>query len=283
MCRWIAYTGKSIFMDELITRPEHSLVEQSFDTKMNYKADGNLWATNGDGFGVGWYNKHAEPGLFKDATPAWNDENLHEICTQTKAHIFMAHIRASTNGAVQRSNSHPFKYKKWLFQHNGDVSHFSKIMRDLQFDISPDLFPKIKGTTDSETCFYLALTYGLEKNPKTAFEKMIEKLERAQKNASLDIKLNLSIAVSDGNMLYAIRYGSGVEKVKSQFYTTDMSCLTDLNDKCRPLPKGGIIVVSEPLDRLSDKWIKIPEKSFITVKNGNISIDTLNIAPNQNH
>lgn len=264
-------------MDELITRPAHSLVEQSLDTAMNYYDDGSLWTTNGDGFGVGWYGRKEEPGLFKDSRPAWNDENLHEICAQTQAQIFMAHIRASTQGGVQRSNSHPFKYKNWLFQHNGDVKHFPDIKRDVQFGIVPKLFPEIKGTSDSETCFYLALTYGLEKNPKTAFEKMIARLEKAQIDAGLDAGLNLSCAASDGKTLYTLRYASGDEVIKTQFYSTDMSCLKDLNNVCTPLPDSGVILVSEPLDGLSDKWIEVPEKSFVSVNNGHVNIETLNI------
>jgi len=277
MCRWIAYTGKPIFMDELVIRPAHSLVEQSLDTEMNYKSDGSLWSTNGDGFGVGWYNKRNEPGLFKDAMPAWNDKNLHEICAQTEAHIFMAHIRASTNGSVQRNNSHPFKYKNWLFQHNGDVNNFSAIKRALHFDIAPDLYLEIEGTTDSETCFYLALTYELEKDPKTAFEKMIRRLEKAQKDAGGDLGLNLSCTLSNGKTLYTLRYASGGEEIKSQFYSTDMSCIKDISDACTSLPDGGVIIVSEPLDRLSDKWIEIPENSFTSTENGQVSVQDLDI------
>lgn len=275
MCRWIAYSGQPIFMDELVTRPVHSLVEQSLNTQENFKPDGSLWSTNGDGFGVGWYNKKKDPGVFKDAMPAWNDENLHEICSQTEAHIFMAHIRASTHGKVQRNNSHPFKYKNWLFQHNGDVDHFSVLKRDLQFGIAPELFPEIQGTTDSETCFYLALTHGLESNPKQAFEGMIKHLETAQKAAGLNIGLNLSCAASDGEMLYTIRYSSGDAVIKSQFYSTDMTCVKDLSDVCTPLHDGGAIVVSEPLDRLGGKWLEVPENSFVTIQHGNVMIESL--------
>lgn len=275
MCRWIAYIGEPIFMDALITRPSHSLVEQSLNTKLNLKADGSLWTTNGDGFGVGWYNLKNEPGLFKDAMPAWNDENLHEICAQTKAHIFFAHVRASTNGKVQRSNSHPFKYKNWLFQHNGDVSHFPVIKRDLQFDVAPELFSEIQGTTDSETCFYLALTYGLESDPKAAFEMMIERLEKSQKDAGLNISLNLSCTVSDGKSIYTIRYASGDTLIKSQFYSTDMSCVKDLSGTCSVLPESGVIIVSEPLDRLGDKWVETPRNSFVAIEDGEIYIQDL--------
>lgn len=277
MCRWIAYTGQPIFMDDLVTRPVHSLVEQAMSTELNYNGDGSICATNGDGFGVGWYNRKTEPGLFKDATPAWNNENLHEICAQTEAYIFFAHIRASTNGKVQHSNSHPFKYKDWLFQHNGDVNNYPIIKRELQFDIAPELYTEVHGTTDSETCFYLALTYGLQENPKAAFEKMIKRLEKAQEDAGLNIGLNLSISASDGKKVYTIRYASGGEPIKSQFYSTEMSCVKDLNDVCTVLPEGGVMIVSEPLDRLSDKWIEIPESSFVTVEDGQVYVESLRV------
>lgn len=277
MCRWLAYSGDPIFLDQLVTRPAHSIVEQSFDTTMNYKNDGSLWAMNGDGFGVGWYDRKGEPGIFKDKMPAWNDENLHEICSQTEANIFFAHIRASTNGAVQRTNSHPFKHKNWLFQHNGDVGHFSKIKRALQYDVHPDLFTDITGTTDSETCFYLALTYGLMDDPKPALEKMIKRLEQVQEDAGYEAELNLSFAISDGEKIYTIRYASGKSLIKSQFYSTDMSCVEDISGACTALPSNGVILVSEPLDNYSDKWISTPPNSFVCVHQSQVEIDLLSL------
>lgn len=277
MCRWLAYTGQKVFIDSLITRPSHSLVEQSFNSKMNLREDGSIWSINGDGFGVGWYNNKDEPGLFKDAMPAWNDENLHEICEQTEARIFMAHIRASTQGNVQRSNSHPFKYKNWLFQHNGDVKYFPLIKRDLHMQISPELYPEIEGTTDSETCFYLTLTFGLEENPKAAFEQMVKTVKQAQHDAGFEIDVNLSCTVSDGTKLYTIRYAAGKGAIKTQFYSTDMSCVQDIGNICTTLPDGGVIIVSEPLDPLSDKWEMVPENSFVTAENGDVSITPLDI------
>jgi predicted glutamine amidotransferase len=275
MCRWIAYCGKPIFIDELVTRPSHSLVEQSFNTKLNHREDGSIWAMNGDGFGVGWYSKLEEPGLFKDAMPAWNNENLHEVCSQIKAHIFFSHVRASTFGSVQRNNSHPFKHKNWLFQHNGDVQNFPLIKRDLQLEIAPDLFPQITGTTDSETCFYLALTYGLSENPKAAFKKMIKKLEATQRNAGVEVDINLSCCVSDGKKVYSIRYGSGQTPTKSQFYSTDMSCAEDLGMDGAKLPQGGVVLVSEPLDQQSDKWIEVEQNSFVVIEDGKVEIERL--------
>lgn len=271
MCRWIAYSGQPIFIDTLVAKPKNSLVSQSLNAKLSLRHDGTILATNGDGFGVGWYNLLNEPGLFKDAEPAWSNENLNEICSQTQAHIFMAHIRAASTGATQRANAHPFKFKNWLFQHNGYVSQFENIRRDLQFDIAPEFFPYLKGTTDSETFFLLALTYGLQDNPKTALERMIMRVERACRERNIPPRLVLSCALSDGQTLYTLRYASG-GKSNSQFYSTHSHCMKSIQAGLPTLPENSVVVVSEPLDECAENWQEMPNDSFAIIENGEVSI-----------
>ena len=73
MCRWLAYSGTSVLLEELLYKPAHSLIDQSLHSKLGAET------TNGDGFGVGWYGEGGEPGLFKSVEPAWNDRNLREL------------------------------------------------------------------------------------------------------------------------------------------------------------------------------------------------------------
>ena len=78
MCRWIAYRGETTAFEHYVTEPEHSLVTQSL------RALEATTGTNGDGFGLGWYGDHPEPGLYRETRPAWSDENLRTsavICT----------------------------------------------------------------------------------------------------------------------------------------------------------------------------------------------------------
>ncbi len=275
MCRWISYIGEHIFMDQVVLFPSHSLVKQSFDTKMRFSRDGNVLNLNGDGFGVGWYSEKQVPGLFKDEQPAWSSRNLSNLCEQVKAHICFAHIRASTTGAVQRSNCHPFKYKNWLFQHNGHVSDFDVIKQELHGDIAPDLYPRIKGSTDSETFFFLALTYGLQDNPKQALQKMVKRVQMAAEDAGTEGLLNLSCALSDGDSLYTLRYAEG-EKPNTQFYSTNFNlCKTsDMDEKNCPTPNRYVVVVSEPLDNLEGQWTEVPENSFTIIKDGFVRHET---------
>src|SRR5579863_1481853 len=236
MCRWIAYAGKPIFMDALVVRPAYSLVEQSLNAKRSFRNDGSILATNGDGFGLGWYMNRAEPGLFKIGEPAWANENINEICSQLRARIFMAHVRAGSGGAIQRSNAHPFKYRNWLFQHNGALGHFDVLRRELQFDIAPEYFPLIKGTTDSETLFLLALTYGLQTDPKSALERVIARTRRAAEERDLPFDLSLSCAISDGGAIYTVRYATSAH-VHSQYYSTHAECMRDIDDAAAAVPE----------------------------------------------
>jgi glutamine amidotransferase len=273
MCRWIAYIGAPIFIDILVTKPDHSLVEQSMNARFSFKPDGSLLATNGDGFGVGWYMHKEEPGLFKTAEPAWANESIREICSQTQAHTFMAHVRAASTGAIQRTNAHPFKYKNWLFQHNGYLMHFETLRRDLHFAIAPDYYPTLKGTTDSETIFLLALSNGLETDPKKAFEKTIQLIKAVCMQHQVPFELALSCAMSNGQSLFTVRYSSG-EKLHSQYYSTDADCMKDINQDNDTMPRKSVVIVSEPLDQSLERWNELPPGSFATFSAGGLLRDS---------
>src|SRR4051812_50078325 len=61
MCRWMAYSGDPILVDDLLFRPQHSIIDQSLHAQL-----GAGVTTNGDGFGIGWYD--STRGTAADAT-----------------------------------------------------------------------------------------------------------------------------------------------------------------------------------------------------------------------
>src|SRR5215211_4958036 len=111
VCRWMAYSGEPILVEDLLFKPEHSLIDQSLHARLGVET------TNGDGFGIGWYGLGAEPSVFKTVDPAWNERNLREIAAQIRTPLLFAHIRASTGTPVQRSNCHPLTDGSWSVMH----------------------------------------------------------------------------------------------------------------------------------------------------------------------
>ena len=121
MCRWAAYRGTPLFLEDIIAAPRHSLIAQSQGARHAASP------THGDGFGVAWYGERPEPGLYRDVLPAWADRNLASLARQIRSGLFLAHVRASTHGATARENCHPFVNGRWSFMHNGHVGEFARL------------------------------------------------------------------------------------------------------------------------------------------------------------
>ena len=162
MCRWLAYTGSPVLLEKALYAPAHSLIEQSLHSTLGAEA------TNGDGFGIGWYDDQPMPGVFRSIEPAWNDQNLRELAAHVKSGHFFAHIRAAIGSAVQQTNCHPFRHGRWLFMHNGYIAELAQVKRDLVLAVDESLYPEIAGQADTEILFHLALTFGLEDDPLDA-------------------------------------------------------------------------------------------------------------------
>ena len=263
MCRWIAYSGTPIYLHEALFEAEHSLIDQSL------RAKSSETTTNGDGFGIGWYNDRSFPGVFKDVRPAWNDSNLQGLSQQIKASLFVAHIRAATDGAVQRSNCHPFAHDNWLFVHNGAIDGYSRLRRDLMFAIAPELFNSIEGTTDSELMFYLALTVGMASDVASGIARMAGFIEMTGERYGIEKPLQMSLGISDGEKLYAVRYSSE-GRSRSLFHSKDVEALQDVTPEADRVSSRTCAIVSEPLTGLADAWQEVPEASFLTIAHGKV-------------
>ncbi len=268
MCRWLAYTGSPIRLEELIFKTPHSLIDQSMSAQLGPNP------TNGDGFGVGWYGRDGEPGVYRGTHPAWNDANLRDMTHHVESSLFLAHVRRATGTPVQQSNCHPFRHGQWLFVHNGLVYGYERIRRDLALTIDPALFPEIRGSADSELLFHVALSYGLAKDPVGALERMVGRVEELGREAEIEHPLQMTIGVSDGETLYAARYSS-VGDSRTLFYTSDASelraiypdhpILSQVSDDSRA-------VASEPTSDLTGIWNPVPESTVLVIGRGEVEL-----------
>lgn len=244
MCRWAAYRGEAVFLEDIVSAPCHSLVVQS------QVAREARTATNGDGFGVAWYGARAEPGLFRDILPAWSDPNLKNLCRQIRSPLFLAHVRAATDGATSRANCHPFVSGRWSFMHNGQIGGFERLRRRLEGSLPDHLYAERLGTTDSELVFLIMLDEGLDADAQGAAARTVARVEDAARRAGVKPDLKLTAAFSDGETLFAVRHAS--DGMAPTLYTAATR-------------DGGRCLVSEPFDRRSADWQTVPPGSFVAV------------------
>ncbi len=266
MCRWIAYSGNAVPIEEVVLKPEHSLVVQSLASTEGVEP------TNGDGFGIGWYGERETPGLYKSIEPAWNDQNLVSLGGHIRSHLFIAHVRATTGTPVQRTNCHPFVHENWMFCHNGVLRGYEKVKRDLAFAVDPSLYSEIEGTTDSELMFYLALTFGLKDRPAQALEAMARFVEETGRKHGVALPLQMSLGLSDGERIYAVRYSSEGDS-RSLYYSNDVEAFRGVSDALDPFSSEARVIVSEPLgNRIPNFYTRVPESSFVVVEGGDVEV-----------
>jgi predicted glutamine amidotransferase len=264
ICRWLAYSGSPVLLEELLYNRQNSLIVQSLHSRLGAEE------TNGDGFGVGWYGDQDTPGVFRSIEPAWNDRNLRELSGHISSPLVFAHIRASTGSPVQQTNCHPFRHGNWLFMHNGFVDGFHEIKRDLAFAVDPSLYAEMEGTTDTELMFFLALTFGLKDNPPEAVARTVGLVEAAGREHGVRFPFQGTIATTDGECIWAFRYSSE-RKSRSLFFSTDLRTLRELypdNEEIRGLDDESRLVVSEPLGDLPGVWNEVPESSYGVIQPG---------------
>jgi predicted glutamine amidotransferase len=264
MCRWLAYSGSPVLLEELLYKPAHSLIDQSLHAQLGVET------TNGDGFGVGWYTGDQDPGVFRGIGPVWNNQNLRNLSHHISAPIVLAHIRAATGAPVQETNSHPFRFENWLWMHNGRIAGFRILKRELVLAVDPELYPFIQGSTDSETMFFLALTFGLRDDPPGAVARMAGFVERVAAQHGVEKAMQMTVATSDGASVWSFRY-STERRTRSLFYTRDARALRELypdNPAVEALSDEARLIVSEPLTDLPGAWIEVPESTYGVIKEG---------------
>lgn len=259
MCRWAAYVGAPIFLEEIVSRPGHSLIHQSHCATQCHSA------INADGFGVAWYGERPEPGLYRDVMPAWSDPNLRSLTAQVKSGLFLAHVRASTGTATSRNNCHPFTVGRWSFMHNGQIGGYDAFRRDADMMIRDDLYTHRKGATDSEALFLIALAEGLDDDPQGAMERAAARVIALARAKGAAPHLRLTVALSDGERLHAVRFA------------TDNMAPTLYHRWSER--RQGRAVVSEPLEQDEGDWTEVPAGSFCTFQGREVAMRPFSPCP----
>ena len=246
MCRWMAWKGQPVILEELLFKPEHSLVVQSLHSDMGAET------TNGDGFGVGWYGVGEGAGTYRSVEPAWNDANLRALAAHIESPLFLAHVRASTGSPVQETNCHPFAHGRWMFMHNGLIGNWSHVRRPIEALIPDELYPSRLGTTDSEAVFLAIMGAGGDRDPIGATERTLATVTSLVNANGAREPLRFTAALADGKDLYAFRYAAN-DNANTLYYRSD---------------DGNVVIVSEPLDKDRSIWTPVPTNHMLVARLG---------------
>lgn len=271
MCRFVAYKGLPLVLDDLLFQPDHSLVKQSYDAREIAEP------LNGDGFGVGWYAPRlsAEPAVFASITPAWSNRNLRYMAPKIASPVVLAHVRAASHGMVAEPNCHPFHYGQLLMMHNGTAQGFDRFRRPLLDRLSQERFDWIQGNTDSQHAFALFLDHYLAGSARgaeamaAALRMMLRDMNALRRAAGVTAESRFNLVVTDGAAMVACRYvdtpggrTNSLHYAEGRRYVCNASgCHMQAADH----DDRSVIIASEPLTTEAEHWHEVPPGSFVLV------------------
>lgn len=212
---------------DLVTRPERSVIRQSFDARERLGGSGgevyDIGALNADGFGLGWYSSSSSssaspsPCVFTDVGPAWNNRNLVNLASKTSSSLVFAHVRAAGPGmGICTCSCHPFEFGRFLFMHNGQVSNFGgNVRRSLLAGLRLEAFNFALRNSCSDSALAFAvfidqLEDGLQEVSPAQLQNLLQETIRrvcaaCDREPEGGVSL-LNFVVSDGKSMAATRY-----------------------------------------------------------------------------
>ncbi|KAI1486371.1 amidophosphoribosyltransferase-like protein [Biscogniauxia mediterranea] len=309
MCRFLVYQGSDeILLSKLILDPTHSILKQSFDSRL--RLDTRRGQNNADGFGIGFYTDAklgAAPCLFTSTIPAWNCTNLQRIASKTASKLVFAHVRATTEGSLSEDNCHPFCHGSLMWMHNGGLGGWKHIKRKLGERLHDKWYLNVQGSTDSEWAFALFLDR-LERlgadpssQPKKGFSpamlrrallqtiEVINELtmsipESIVQSEDVDTRSLLNFAVTDGHSIICTRYvSSKTDEAASLYFSsgtqweTRSSSGNDRDYQMERRDKGAdiVLVASEPLTFERENWVNVPTNSILTIHGQTVMVNPI--------
>ncbi len=82
-----------------------------------------------------------------------------KIAGDVRADVLVGHVRNATVGSLRTENTHPFRYRQWLFAQTGTLPSFEAIRERLINSVPEFLRSSIRGESDAEILFYVFLSF----------------------------------------------------------------------------------------------------------------------------
>lgn len=198
-----------------------------------------------DGWGLAWY-EGGRLKVVKSRESALKNHKFVATAERMNSRIILAHLRRMTRGNVREVNTHPFRFGKYVFAHNGtvDISELADYLKGS--------YRKIRGDTDSELLFHF-LVQNMERwGNFMGLRKAVKEISEQARRRHVT---SLNFIMADGRYLYVFkRVYRGTNNLyyyqRGGFY------------KC-------FIVSSKPL---GESWVEMENGEFLAVDSHDLSV-----------
>jgi predicted glutamine amidotransferase len=226
------------------------------------------------GWGVGFYQfgevllrrRHLDHSLELDPGTMTRD---------VKSEVLIGHVRKPTVGNLRTENTHPFRYREWLFAQIGTPASFAEIRTRLLEELPSFLRSNVRGDTDSEVLFHLVLSCLLDqgqfdtlhasaKVTAEALRKALRVVNEACKVSSVATYCG-DILLTNGERILAVHQS---EKMAYRLVDSAEEVQEYLAEGSERVPHASqtqCCVVASEVDTLPERWVRVPNNSLLTL------------------
>ena len=181
--------------------------------------------TGPSGWGVGFYQGGE---MLHKKRPRVEGEPLDwsRVVEGVRSDCVVLHLRQPTVGDFRSENTHPFRFKSWLFAHSGTIQRFEALRPRLLESLPDFLQRSVRGATDSEVFFHLILAFlndaGSLDSPELAEGDALSALRSATRlvdRLAAEIgapEAGLNCVLTNGRYMFGLRRGANMAMVQRQ-------------------------------------------------------------------
>lgn len=226
------------------------------------------------GWGLGFY-QFGEVLLRRRHLEAQATIDPGTMAADVSAEVLIGHVRRPTVGNLRTENTHPFRYKEWLFAQIGTPATFVEFRHELLQALPTFLRSNVRGDTDSEVLFHLVLSHLHEVNhidtlhvhstvAATALRKAIEQVNQACSERNLP-SYSGDMLLTNGEHILAV-HQSGRMAYRLVNTAEDVESFLKMDSERVPNPAlAHCTVVASEVPELPPNWLRVPIGSLVTM------------------
>lgn len=242
------------------------------------------------GWGIGFY-QGGEVLMRRRPIDDHATVEIAKVIGDVRADVLVGHVRNATVGALRTENTHPFRYRQWLFAQTGTLPSYEAIRDRLLSSVPEFLRSSIRGESDAEILFYVFLSFlhdagrlndGISdpSHVRDALRSCVAVVDGMAAEVG-GPKSQINVLVSNGENIFALHRGAQMGyRLFSGKGDADALIDEDLNlrRKTPELEQMHFVLLASDFDDdwslassnpgAQSRWKVVPERAIVTLERG---------------
>jgi glutamine amidotransferase len=232
------------------------------------------------GWGLGFY-QGGEVLMRRRPIDERPELEVSTLASDMRADLLIGHVRHATVGALRTENTHPFRYRQWLFAQTGTVPEFEQVRERLVASVPDFLRGDIRGETDAEVMFHVYLSFlhdagrlddGLVEAPlvREALRSSLAVVDGMTAEVGGEAG-QLNLMMSNGEYVVAVHRSDAPMRLRVFSGKADADLLigedAQLRRKIPELSRMHFSMAASDFDETppNGRWKMVPERAIVTM------------------